>query len=341
MKFFSIYLFGMIMVSHIVSLTAEIGHNHGVYYDELKALKTAPVTKLMFDEDAHSSLSEIQRDIIICKNLTAFQRFVRSVFLALDVIVVTPETMPLLYSYVDDICKKADIATPTVFITRKDGFFNAFAQKLLMSTGGIVIGQKLMNELSDEAIEAVVAHEIGHIKHNHVNKHLGLFAGQVITFMVLFKRLGIQSGITSFDTLDARMLKQYVYWGKIYLLVSAVSYIAPLIVNKRFEKEADEFAYKANGKGAGIIEFFELLLTKDQLREEEFTSIYALLQANKSNLALDDYYGFLWRYYVAYAGHLYTNFYKEIYYETFIGAHPSPQARIAAAKEYMTIKNPQ
>jgi Zn-dependent protease with chaperone function len=312
------------------------GDNHGVYYSELEALKNAPETKLMFDEDAHQGLAEIQRDMLVYQNLTKFQRFVRSIFLALDVVIVTPETMPRLYNYIDDICKEAGIKTPTIFITRKDGFFNAAAQKLLMSSGGIIIGQKLMKEVSDDALEAIVAHEIGHIKHNHINKGLALIMAQVAAHFALIRILDMQAPQPkSFDNPHRFVIEVYKYQAKLFGLMYLLSYIPKLIVNKRFEKEADAFAYEANGKGQGLIELFELLIKKDELREEEFVAIYELLQQNKSGLSSNDYYGLLIRYYWEKAGHAYSNFCKKIYHETFIGAHPSPQARIATVKEYL------
>lgn len=329
MNFFPVFLSSIIVLTQSVVISAESTDHHGVYYNELEVLKKTPATKMMFDRDAHQGLAEIQRDILTYKNLTYFQRLVRSFFLDLDVVIVIPETMPLLYAYVDGICKKADIATPVIFITRNDGFFNAFAQKLFVSTGAIVLGQKLINDLSDDAIEAIVAHEIGHIKHNHNNKLLGLAALDLGIFLAILAKLQndlIQDG------------NRVSYFAKLYVAYNAVSLISALIVNKRFEKEADQFAYEANGKGQGLIEFFELILKKDQLREEEFAPLYELLQKNRSNLSTVDYYELVARYYLARASQCFVDGYKKIYYETFIGAHPSPQARITAIKKYLEIQ---
>ena len=316
MKLFSILVSGLLVSSQFISSTS----NHGVYYNELKTLKKAPVTKLMFDEDAHSGLSKIQRDILIDKELSFFQRLIRGIFLSCDVVIVTPETMPILYAYVDDICKKADITTPAIFVTREDGFFNAFAQKILMSTGGILIGQKLMHDLSDDALEAVVAHEIGHIKYNHVNKMLALSLIDWSVYYILLRALSVKE-----QDLGSRRLFAWF----------TSSLVSSLIINKRFEKEADAFAYEINGKGKGLVEFFDLILQKDCLREEEFVIVDELLRQNKSQISLFDNVMLRLRYQFAKLGHGFTKRYKYIYYNTFLGAHPSPEARIEAVQKYL------
>ncbi len=333
MKLYSVFLSGLLAVGSLS--IAEDAPVHGRYYAELQALKDTPETKLMFDEDAHQGLAGIERDIIIRKDLTQFQRFVRGLFLMCDVVLVTPETMPLLHGYVEDVCKKANMVTPTVFITRHEGIFNAFAQKLLMSSGAILIGQKLMKEVSDESLEGIVAHELGHIKYNHVNKALALSVLGGIMHMLLLNKL--EKYITVKDN------TQYTYAFKQYLLWEATkaasSLMVAFIINKRFEKEADAFAYEANGKANGLIEFFELLLKKDEIREEEFVTVYELLQNNKSSLSGLDYYRLAFKYYIMKGGHLFTKAYKMLYHETFVGAHPSPEARIKAAQDYLAQQN--
>jgi len=241
----------------------------------------------------------------------------------LDTVIVTPETMPSLYKYVDEICKKANITAPTIFITRRDGFFNAAAQKLLMSSGGVIIGQKLLHDLSDDALEAVVAHEIGHIKYNHINKGLALSMASIAMYYM------VKDSIYSEN--DSSFLR-FVKW---YALFETIHLSNRLIIGKRFEQEADEFSYKVNGKAKGLIEFFELILKKDYLHEKEFKMTYENIQQNRSLISSSDYYDLLVRYYITKGVHLYNNFYKKIYYNTFIGAHPSPEARIAAAQEYL------
>lgn len=332
---------------------AAVDGNHGRYYAELQALKEAPETKMMFDEDTLDSLGNIQSNIMSCKKLTVFQQLIRYVFFAGDVFLVTPETMPEFHEYVEGVCKKANIDVPTIFITRKklvdpafftemarlgtiltggiqQGMMYALAQKLLVSSGAVIIEQKFLQELSDEGLEAVVTHEIGHIKHNHIYKSLAL--GIVVTYLV--KLAMAQSGISDTITLPVGEQVVNVHTKDIATGLLVWGIIA-LIINKRFEKQADEFAYADNGKANGIIEVCELFLKKEQIREEEFVVVYNLLQANRASLPSLNYYSLLAYYYMEKCFHKIEKFKKFIRHETFWGLHPSDQARIAAAREYL------
>jgi Zn-dependent protease with chaperone function len=289
---------------------------HDLYYQEFKAFTAMPDYKIIFDKDAHQGMSGIQQDIENCKALSPFQRLVRSIFFTLDVVVITPETMPLLYSYVDTMCKKHALKTPTIFITRKKNIFNAMAQKLLISSGAIVIGQKLLKELSDQELEAVVAHEIGHIRYNHVNKGIAICIASHYACIKLLQHMMPDSGHPMLSFISGSLL-------------------ASLIINKRFEKEADKFAYKEMGKGAGLIGFFECIQEKTCQREQDFISTCACLEHSKQRIYFIDYLKLKGYYYWEKLGQSLLDGYKWIYYNTFYGPHPSPEARIETIKEYL------
>jgi len=337
MKFARILLVGLLVVSSFISSTS----NQGAYYGELKAFKKAPSTKELFDKDAHPELIAIQRDIATYKVLTPMQRLAQFILLSFDVIVATPDNFPLLYACVDTICQKGNVIMPVVFVTRKKGFFNAFALKLLKSNGGIVIGQELLSKVSDEALEAIVAHEIGHIKHNHNNKLLVLNVSLSVAVGVISQCLKpgflvVPSIPIRFSDVEiCRFVRELVTLDlKLDVIFFVSSVIAALIINKRYEKEADGFACKTIGKSAGLIELFEYYLKKEQLREDEFTATYDILQQNKAILP-NDYNELAIRYYLTKAGHVIEKAHSKLYHNTFYGAHPSHEARIAAAKKYL------
>lgn len=309
-----------------------------IYYNELKAYKKDAKTRAIFDRNAHPVLSGIQQDIDIYKELSLFQRFVRSLPLLFDVIIVTPETLPTLHNYAHNLCTENDIQTPTIFVTRKRGFFNAFAQKFLMSSGAIVIGQQIMKECTDQELEAVIAHELGHIKHNHVNKMLCLtfvtyyIASKIIHryFNDSFNLGNLQVSLPPF--IDFK--HDFSYSKNIYLSVTLAELINNFIINKRFEKEADLFACQ-NHKAHGLIGFCKHFEHKDVEREEQFTTTYDLINDSRQNIDFVGYLNLKARYCIARVFDYYTKAFKWVYYNTFYGAHPSPQARIQAAQEYL------
>lgn len=313
-----------LVLTIVVSIVPCNVYASDLYHQELKTFKAMQKYKALFDKDANMSVQLIRRDIQNYTHLTWFQRFVRGAFLACDAVVVTPETMPKLYTYVEGICKQQSIDTPTIFLTRERGFFNAAAQKLLTSSGAIIIGQHLLKSVTDAELEAVVAHEIGHIRYNHVNKTMGLYW---------------------FNVLVSYELLHYITEGKdsllnLFISLHLSSFITMFMINKKFEKQADRFAYEENGKGEGLIAFFEHIKQKNKDRDNDLSYTRTLLTTNKPTLGFYNYYLDLApRYYCAKLGHLISKGYRWIYHNTPYGPHPSPNARIAAVKKYLEEQN--
>ncbi len=321
------------LVSCLFSMVALVSplfvHAGDIYKQELATLKVKSETKYIFNKKTEPCFADLHKNIQNCKELSIVQRLVRYPFLT-DGVVVTAETMPVLYGYVDALCKEHNVATPVVFISSRKSIFNAFAAKLFASTGGIFICQKLILETSDRELEAVIAHEIGHIKHDHVNKHL---------------LLHVSTWIASCLMADYALKKTDS--GSVFLAqFLTVMYLPSLLINKRFEKQADEFACKEVGNASGLIEFFEHLEAKEVNAEQEHQEAcqytHKVLAENKAKLNIVDRISFNTGLYLIKINHSLTrnltNFYKWIYHNTFIGAHPSPQARIAAAKKYLSAE---
>lgn len=352
MKIHSIILSGLLALN---GFTVAVEGNHGRYYAELQALKEAPETRMIFDQDANQNLARMQSSIISCNNLSLFDQIMSSIILMHDVIMVTPETMPLLHNYIESVCKKANMKVPFVFISRKNyadksfkesasekNFvnslfknqrkkFNGFAMKLLMTRGGVFLDQKAILELSDEGFEAVLTHELGHIRHNHMNKSICL-AIMVFGSLALLKDnsetvrniLNLPFGFLDLRFNGLSWLHHIIAWS-----------IFGLIINKRFEKEADAFSYADNGKAKGLIESFELMLKNQELREEEFAAIYDLLQVNKKSLSSINYYELVLRYYCERINYKFDKLRRAILEATPFGPYPSLQERIAAAQKHL------
>jgi hypothetical protein len=341
MKFSTVLLSGLLASSQfIVSVSS-----HSVYYEEFKALKNAPKTHMLFDQDvdggSHTTqcnlemyrpvgsnfedlaiygwldqvrrfiaLGNIHRIIAMGKELSWFNHILQAGLCDInaDLLIVTPETMPSLYDYVETLSKKAKIATPVVFVSLKQGFFKTFSRKMLMFTGSIVIGQQILHDVSDEELEALVAQQIGHIKYHHYNKNFLLQAAAAygVAHLVFSKEYE----------------NKFLTWFVIPALTS-------VIMNKRFERQADTFACKQAGKSNGIIAFYERLQAKDHARAAEFGAVSHIIQENAAELPMLTYIGLMMNYYLAKAEHCVAGVYNQF-------AYPSSQARIHAAQKHIS-----
>ena len=96
---------------------------------------------------------------------------------------VTPQQEPRLHEIVDRLCLLADMSKPRVGVAEVD-IPNAFATGRSPSHAVICATRGLMNRLSDEELEAVLAHELSHVAHRDVAvmtiaSGVGMLAGLV------------------------------------------------------------------------------------------------------------------------------------------------------------------
>lgn len=80
---------------------------------------------------------------------------------------IGPAEHPELHKMVEELAKKAEIPTPKLYLVY-DGTPNAFAFGRTQKDAGIALNTGLLNILNKDEVRAVVAHEVGHIKHNDV-----------------------------------------------------------------------------------------------------------------------------------------------------------------------------
>ncbi|MGE6204951.1 M48 family metallopeptidase [Guptibacillus hwajinpoensis] len=94
------------------------------------------------------------------------------------------------YSHIDqrvrDLCKQMEIANvPDVYVIESAGMLNAFATRLLGRNMVILYSDifELIEENAEEEVTFIIAHELAHIKRNHILKQLLLLPGNVIPFL--------------------------------------------------------------------------------------------------------------------------------------------------------------
>jgi heat shock protein HtpX len=106
---------------------------------------------------------------------------------------VTPEQEPKLHQIVDRLCLLADMKKPRVGVAEMD-IPNAFATGRSPSHAVICATRGLMNRLSDEELEAVLAHELSHVAHRDV------------AIMTIASGVGMLAGLVSRIALWSTML---------------------------------------------------------------------------------------------------------------------------------------
>lgn len=306
-----------------------------VYKEEFEALKQDPKFKDLFDEELNGVSHQFERAIQICKAIPSrWQRFTCGVFVQFDVIAITPEMMPELYAFIASVAQKAGVSTPSIFISLNEGVFNAAAAKILGGTGGIIIFQKMLNEVPDKPLEAILAHEIGHIKGQHSNKKLALMLPALAAsicvaykgFNVLWEKTGLDKLIA--ESIQARILD---YQLRMAALGGTMTLIYGLVIGKRFERQADQFACEA-GYAQGLIEGMKIFEEKEKKFDAEILATNDKLLAAQSELTPDDFNGLQqemmvtnWR----------IKFNRWIHENTPFEEHPSNADRIAAAQAYL------
>jgi len=142
---------------------------------------------------------------------------------------VTPEEEPTLHAMVDRLCALADMPKPRVAVAETD-MPNAFATGRSPKAAVVCATRGIMRRLSDEELEAVLAHEISHVAHRDVAvmtiaSSVGMLAG-------LLTRVAMWSSIFTSDSNDngggalaelAIMLVSIVVYALSFLLTMALS----------------------------------------------------------------------------------------------------------------------
>ena len=131
----------------------------------------------------------------------------------------------------------------------------------------IILGDTLLNEYSNDEIETVIAHELGHYKNKHIIKNIVI--GTATSFLMFFLMAMFYEvslhwfGFSARTQVDA--LPLLTLWAMLIGLI-----LSPLgnIISRKFEYEADEYAVRSTNKKEAFIETLNKL-TKQNMGDEE------------------------------------------------------------------------
>jgi len=137
----------------------------------------------------------------------------------------------------------------------------------LGKTKRIILGDTLIDNYSNEEIETVIAHELGHYKKRHIVKNIVF--GTVTSFLTLFIIAYLYEkslswfGFTSITQVAA--LPLLALWS---MLIGVVQMPLGNILSRKFEYEADEYAINSTQKPEEFIHTLEKL-TEQNLGDKE------------------------------------------------------------------------
>ncbi len=80
---------------------------------------------------------------------------------------ITPQSNPWLYQTVAELARQAGVRTPVIWESA-DSSPNAFVFGRTVGSSELVVTQGLLESLNQDEIRAVLAHEIGHLRHRDV-----------------------------------------------------------------------------------------------------------------------------------------------------------------------------
>ncbi len=137
----------------------------------------------------------------------------------------------------------------------------------LGKTKRILLGDTLLDNYSQDEIETVIAHELGHYKHKHIVKNIiiGTFFSFVTLFVLslLYKVSLSWFGFSSITEISA--LPLLVLWG---MLVGLIQEPLSNVISRKFEYQADEYAVLSTCKREAFLATLEKL-TDQNLGDRE------------------------------------------------------------------------
>ncbi|MCH7516881.1 MAG: M48 family metalloprotease, partial [Bacteroidetes bacterium] len=137
----------------------------------------------------------------------------------------------------------------------------------LGKTKRIILGDTLLDNYTNEEIETVIAHELGHFKKKHIIKNMVI--GTVTSFLTLFVIAYLYQnslgwfGFSSITQVAA--LPLLVLWS---MLIGIIQSPLGNILSRKFEYEADAYAVQETGNAEVFINTLEKL-TDQNLGDKE------------------------------------------------------------------------
>jgi len=169
-------------------------------------------------------------------------------------VVVTPQQAPELHGIVDRVCALADMAKPRVAISRTP-LPNAFATGRNADKSVLCVTTGLMDRLTPEELEGVIAHELSHVAHKDVQvmtiaSFLAIIAGLLIRFSFYGELFG-GGGRRSNNNNGGGAYLLIIVMG-VSIVVYAISFLLIRLLSRYRELAADRSGALLTGQPSAL-----------------------------------------------------------------------------------------
>lgn len=133
----------------------------------------------------------------------------------------------------------------------------------------IVLYDSLLSSHTHDEIIAILAHEIGHMKHRHIIKQVAMTA--LVSGLLFYLASRIIKAPVAFETFGLSDMPAYVGLFLLGVLWDPVSFFlsAPaMAVSRRFERAADRYACRAMATAAPLIDALK------KMAKDNFSNLY-------------------------------------------------------------------
>jgi len=171
---------------------------------------------------------------------------------------------PFLWNTVEGISISAGVPMPEVYIVDTD-VPNAFATGYKQSNAAVAVTSGILNRLSREELEGVIAHEMSHVRNRDIRTSTIVVAlgGVLIILSRLFLRMGFYSGYGRRNSRNRKDDNDGL--GAILLIFSLIfAILAPIIssliqaaISRQREFQADATAAQLTGYPEGLASALE------------------------------------------------------------------------------------
>jgi heat shock protein HtpX len=189
-----------------------------------------------------------------------------------------------LIAVVRDLSERADIPCPTAYIMSERSP-NAFSIGRSPKHASIVVTQGLLDVLSKDELEGVIAHEIGHIKSYDIRVRTAITAlfGSTILMSLWIKQSLKGSTLPAIAMPKLRGVSRFLvglFWVMTLFIVPAITYVVVVMTSRHRE-------YLADASAASLTKNPQAL-ARALVRIEEKNEGSDLLQQNIAHLCIID-----------------------------------------------------